>query len=108
MYLGDTAIWDIVVSDASSVINLTGKNLYFTVKEDPKDVVPVFEKSEVDGITFTDAVNGAARITVAPLDTAALSNTEHILFYDVRLKDADNVYTVLSGLLFVKQVVKEF
>lgn len=63
-----------IEDDDGSPINLTGGQIYFTVKKDTDAVEPLIQKSSslVTEVEFTDPKGGVARIYLYPGDTYRL------------------------------------
>jgi hypothetical protein len=97
---GDNETLDLVVTDTDTgdPLDLTGVSLWLTVKvqvNDP-DSLAVIQKTVGSGITITDAAAGEASVSISPADTAPFpSSWEGV--YDVQLKSAGSVRTVVSG-----------
>jgi len=103
MYAGDTTIADYTVSLNGTPVDLTGLTLKWAARWKPGDSVPVIEKATGSGIVHIDAVNGKARLTLVPADTAALAvSSVAILVWALRLYDASDIYTVATGLLVIE------
>lgn len=105
MYRGDTADFDLVVTQNGSPVNLTGSTLRFTAKRrvTDGDADAIFSKSSASAteIEITDAVNGLATVHGLPADTAGLAGKTK-LFYDVQVTDSlGRVYTLDYGTITV-------
>lgn len=109
-YLGDTITINVTVSRNGGPVDLTGASLWFTGKEsvDDADIDAVFQKTEIDGITITDAVNGRARIVIAPADTSGLANEDITLECDLQVQEADGTVTTAArgSLTLIPQVTR--
>ena len=72
---------------------------YFTVKENPDDESPVFEKSLTNGIS--KVTTGKYLVKVAPTDTKYLDINNYS--YDLEISVGNDVYTVMKGTLKLVQ-----
>jgi hypothetical protein len=111
---GDTNEYDIEVKKGTVAQNLTGMSLRFTAKTDPldPDADAEIRKTIGSGITVTDAVQGKARLTLLPADTASMpignptSRGEYYttpLSWDLQMTDSSgNVYTLARGKIVVR------
>jgi len=102
---GDDNIFDVVItSKTGKVVNLTGGTLKFTARAKSGSPSTVMTKTSAGGagITFTDAINGYAALTLVPADTSALYAPVALVF-DFEFTDAlGKVTTVLpKGILYV-------
>lgn len=69
---GSSKVLELVIEDDSdNPVDLTGGQIYFTVKKYVDDVEPLIQKSssDVTQIEFTDPRGGVARIHLDPADT---------------------------------------
>lgn len=64
-------------------IDLTGASLTFTAKWTPRDTDTVFELTETDGISVTNAINGEITVTIPATATSTLPYDEVRLAYDL-------------------------
>ncbi len=93
---------------------LTGGTLWFTAKTARSlvDASATFQKLIASGIvlsTQSGSTLGQATITIAPVDTTALSaSVNTVLYYDLKYKDAAGVEVVLEeGSITVKAGVTQ-
>lgn len=105
VYYKRTAVIDLTITADGTPVNLSGKVLKFSVKNDYKDADPIIVKDTTDGITIINAENGEARITLQTTDTDQLSNREYIAVYDVHLIDGTADYQILDGRLIVHPTI---
>lgn len=79
-----------VVDNAGGIINITGSQWWFTVKNAITDPDPskVFQKTLGDGITITNAVMGQLRVTIAAADTDGLPTNNVAMVYDLQMKSS--------------------
>ena len=79
---------------------LTGYTIWFTAKPDialADGATGVIQKTLTNGIVVTDMANGRIRITIAPSDTAAITE-ETVYDCDIQVKSATTeVSTVAKG-----------
>jgi hypothetical protein len=101
MFRGDYKQFDIRIEDAGGPRDLSGDELWFTVKRAIADADPgLFQKTKSGG-GIAVVGPGLARVTIVPADTTALLATERFL-YDVQLRaTAGQPRTVDSGGLTV-------
>jgi hypothetical protein len=101
MFRGDYKQFDIRVEDATGPRDLSGDEVWFTVKRLIGDADPgLFQKTKSGGGIAVVSL-GLARVTIVPADTSALTATERFL-YDVQLRaTAGQPRTVDSGGLTV-------
>lgn len=101
---GDTTYFRVTIEDADGPIDLTGKVLRFTAKRGitHSDVQATIRKSTGSGIELVDGETGVAEITIDPADTATLPAGSTRLLFDVQLTSGSEVFTVVSGQLFVE------
>lgn len=96
---GDTLLIDLQITDDNGdPYNLTDADLVFTVA--PYRGGPtVIEKTDGEGITLVDAVNGEITIRVNADDTESLGNADGQSYpYDVAvIDDAGDRHTVITG-----------
>ncbi len=102
----NTFSFDVVITENSEPINLTGGTLYFTAKWTPldADASAVFQltSSPAAGITVLSAVNGTANITIPKTATSTLPYHDTLLDYDLKFIDSSTLaFTVLRGKLNV-------
>ncbi len=104
---GDTEIYDgvAVQADGTTPQDLTGCDMWFTVKSTRSNVLTdadkVTQKTLTDGIVITSALNGEFTVTLDPADFATLDRATSY-YYDVQIVDgAGNVWTTQSGMLTV-------
>jgi hypothetical protein len=108
---GDTHYLEGTVTedDGSTAFDLTGCNMWHTAKAniEDTDLEAIFQKTEVDGITITDAFNGGYRIKLDPADTSGLL-VDTTLVFDVQLKTpSGDVRTVTEGVYAVSQDITQ-
>lgn len=107
MYRGDSFVFDVQVKQPTgAAIDITGWTMWFTAKRyvsDPDNQAVIRQDNgALAGIVFTDAVNGKAEVTVAPIATRQFPDVEDVLVYDVQVKDLlGHVFTVEFGTLAV-------
>lgn len=78
---GTSKTIDLTVTDGGgAVVDLTGSTIYFTVKANIKDTVPLIQKKSIDilEIEIYDPRGGVARIFLNPADTQNLALVPHI------------------------------
>lgn len=99
-YQGDTVPIRVAVTLNNAVYNLTGCKMFFTAKLDnaQDDEDALVKLDSVSGaITYPDAPNGIAVITLTPAHTN-LCPVDVPLYCDVQVVDAANqVFTVATG-----------
>lgn len=102
---GDTAIFNVeAVDNTNNMINVTGANFWFTVKNAVTDLDDdiVFQKTLGNGITVTNYEKGWFRVTIAPADTSGLPTENVAMVYDLQLLDSsNNVWTLNEGVFMV-------
>lgn len=69
----------VIEDDEGEPVDLTGGQIYFTVKKHIDEVVPLIQKSSSDAaqIEFTDPKGGTSRIHLFPGDTYQLELREY-------------------------------
>ena len=92
-------------SSSTTVADLTGSKLYFTLKErenHPDSRAVVSKNSEAGGgIAIATPTNGIAEIELSSAETGGLKTGTH--WFDIQLKDSlDQIYTVLAGNIIVE------
>jgi hypothetical protein len=90
--------------DTGDPIDITGWTVKFTVKEDLDDTdANAIIKKEVT--SHFDAANGKTKVQLTHDDTdQAIRN----YYYDIQVKTAaDEVFTIMAGLLVVKQDITQ-
>lgn len=102
MTRGDTFIKSLELKNQlGSPLDLSGAKVMFTVKiniTDP-DSARLFQKNTANGgIFISDPVGGRLELRIDPPDTADI---EGDFFFDLQIVKADNVFTVLNGILTV-------
>lgn len=72
-----------VTDEGDKPVNLSGAQIYFTVKVQVEDVDPVFQKSthNASELEIDDATGGVARVYITPADTQKLDARKY--FFDV-------------------------
>ena len=76
---------------------------YLTVKESYDDDTQIFQKSIGDGITKVDT--GEYTVRIAPEDTQNIEARRY--YYDLQVGVNSDVFTILRGILWVKNSVTE-
>lgn len=105
MTRGDTPVWDGATVDPSTgnPKSLIGCHLTFTAKMSYDDAAPVFQKTEVAGITIPTGAGGT--FVLGPLlttDTSGLDNSLTGLVWDLQLVDQIGaITTIASGTLVI-------
>lgn len=103
---GDTEFYDLTVTDELGArVDLTGSDLWFTVKVLSRDADIILQKTTTSGIVLADqnsqATRGMARITIDPADTEKLLAPKSY-YFDVQRKSMGGVVTtVVTGTLSV-------
>ena len=108
MTWGNTYAFDVAVTAAGVAVDLATKTLRFLAKSTygDADAAAKIAKATSSGIVHTDEDGGIARVTIAQADTASLDpTTMTVLYWDVKLIDGSNGYTVASGTLSVAPAV---
>lgn len=90
---------------STTVADLTGSKLYFTLKErenHPDSRAVISKNSEAGGgMTIATPTNGIAEIELTSTETGGLKTGTH--WFDIQLKDSlEQVYTVLAGNIVVE------
>jgi hypothetical protein len=104
---GDDPILDLTLATASGAADLTGVELWFTVKESEydTDVNSVLQKTIGSGISIVDESGGVAEIHIEHTDTSNL-RARYLgvpLSWDVQLKDAiGDIQTVAAGTMTIE------
>jgi hypothetical protein len=82
-------------------VDLTGASIYFTVKRDLKDTIPVIKKStaQITEVEITDAYAGEANIFLNPLDTQNLEPGQY-LFDVLAVLASGKRYVVVKVSIF--------
>lgn len=96
MVRGDTLMFGLEFDDLEQDLD----SAYFTVRKSYQGKV-IFQKSLGDGITKTET--GKYSVRIAPEDTASLDAGKY--YYDLPVGVADDVYTILIGVLTIEQDV---
>ena len=100
MVRGDTLSFGLEVKDQDGgPINLS--SAYFTCKQNYSDGVYVFLKRLGNGITKSEA--GKYVVRLAPEDTKTVEPGRY--FYDLQIGVAEDVYTVLKGVIEIQMDV---
>jgi len=107
---GDTYKENWVIKDESGTpINITGGKLYFTLKNSVSDPDPgalQLTSATGEGITITDAPNGAATMTMTSAQTAALNVQTY--YYDIQYKSSSGeIFTLARGTMTVESDVTQ-
>lgn len=76
---------------------------YLTVKESYDDDMPLFQKSLGDGIEKVEL--GEYTVRIAPEDTQNVEARRY--FYDLQIGVNSDVFTIIRGILWVKNSVTE-
>lgn len=97
MFRGDTLSFGMEIEGLDQSLD----SAYFTCKKNPEDTTPVFQKSLTSGIS--EVSTGVYRIRVAPEDTEEVPVGKY--FYDFEIGVNDDVFTILNGILDIKQDV---
>lgn len=108
-YRGNSIYGLLTVRKNGVIVNLTGKELFFTGKLNRGDLGTVFQKSLSDGILIINAALGTAQVRVAPEDTSDLtilktpgaSGAITPVYCDCEIKDPslNDAYTVSAGII---------
>ena len=105
IYRGDTIIIEAAINQGGEPINITGYSIWFTAKPNIANndgTSGVVQKTLVSGIAVTDAPTGRIRITIAPADTAQISQTT-TYECDVQVKSpSGEVTTAARGTMKVE------
>ena len=99
MVKGDTFSFGMELEDLEQDLDTA----YLTVKESYDDVSPVFQKSIGDGITKVDT--GEYTVRIAPEDTENIEARRYV--YDLQIGVNSDIFTILRGILWVKNSVTE-
>jgi hypothetical protein len=108
MWAGDKRVLEYtVVDDDGVVINLTGYDLYWSLRQDQRSEGALISKDNVvggsGGVAITDASAGEFSVTLDPVDTTAMAG---IYFFEAHLEDeSDNPVTVSYGFLSIRSAV---
>lgn len=110
MARGDDEVLEgtIYQDDGVTEEDITGWDLWFTGKLliTSGDVDAVFQKTIGDGITVTDAANGAYEIAIDAADTDGFAASDTTIQCDLQAKDTlGKVKTLLTGRITVKPEV---
>jgi hypothetical protein len=104
MWRGDTEVFDAAITVAGVPVNITGCSLKFTAKRSvtDTDANAVFQLLTPVAITITNGPGGLCTISVASLDTSALT-VPTLCYCDLQLVDTlGNVSTTATGTLMIK------
>lgn len=106
MRRGDTHLMQFVVNIAGVAQDITTyAKFWFTAKSvvTDADVAAIFQKTDGGGgIVRTTPAVGLCTVTIAPANTAILSEKPYLLLCDFQGKDASgNIWTLASGTLIV-------
>lgn len=110
MFRGNTLVFDVQVKKApgDTPVNITGWTMWFTAKyyvtdPDNQAVSQRGNMAPLVGITFTQPLVGKAQVTMPPIATVYLPDSEIELVYDVQVKDPTTgvVSTIEVGELVV-------
>lgn len=105
MVRGDTLRLDGVITLGGVPAKLAGTRLWFTAKRsfgDTDEDAVVRASTTLGGVAITDPDAGAFTVTLAPRDTAGLTEDAVTLVYDVQWRDLlGDVWTVARGTLAV-------
>lgn len=108
MYWGNTYAFDLTITASGVAVDITTKTLTFMAKDHvgDADVAARITKTTGAGIVHTTPAAGIARVTIAQADTTTLNPARTtVLYWDVKLVDGSNGYTVASGTLRVSPAV---
>jgi hypothetical protein len=104
VYRGSTKTLVLTVRDqAGTAVNLTGAAIFFTVKNDADETLPVISKSTavVTQIAITNPTLGVAQIYLVPSDTQNLDTRQYE--YDIWVVlSTNNRHCVLRNVLTVE------
>jgi hypothetical protein len=106
MFRGNTFSFDVNITQDGDPLDITNAVLTFAARTSYLDVV-VFTKTQDPGggITILDALNGKARVALAPVDTKDLANIAEPLVADLQLVDScGQIFTIASGTIKVNPV----
>lgn len=95
----DTKVYTIVLKQNGVAVNISGWQLYFTVKSDPNDADSSALLSK--NVTFpsnTDSQNGIGYLSLTSIDTN-IAVGEY--YYDAKFIDTDFRQTFLTGKLVI-------
>lgn len=104
LFRGDTIVIEGTVSQGGVPVNLTGYSIWFTAKKaitDADNATGAIQKTVGAGVEIVDAPNGQIRITLAPSDTATITQTTTYQC-DVQLKAAGVTSTPDKGTMTVE------
>jgi hypothetical protein len=106
IFRGDTIIMDAAVSQGGIALNITGYSIWFTAKPNIADndlTSGVIQKTIGSGIVVVDAAKGLIRITIAPADTANITQ-DTIYQCDVQIKNTatGEISTTAKGTMKVE------
>lgn len=97
MVKGDTLAFNVQVFDDEGE-PITVDSAFMTCKKRPSDTEKVFQKSLNHGI---EQSGGMMLVRVAPEDTQEVDEGEY--FYDLQIGVADDVFTLMIGVLTLEQ-----
>ena len=107
VFRGDTIELDLTITTGSNsgAANLSGADIYFTIKKSPSDpdskAVVKKETPAASGITVTNTGQGLATVNIPTGDSYYFQTGPY--YYGIQLKDvSNNVFTIVTGLFNVK------
>lgn len=102
---GDTASFTLKIRRGRTVEDLTGADLFFTMKEsisDSDNAAVVVKDTDLEGgiVIGSPATAGEAKLFFYPGDTSTLDPQDYV--FDIQLKTSSgNVYTVATGTVTI-------
>ena len=100
LYTGDNSSFDLqILDDNGNPVNLTGYELYFSVKRNP--ILPDSQATiYLTQTTHSNAVNGQSSFPITPTETGGAIPGKY--FFDVKSKDTSgNITTLYNDTLFI-------
>jgi hypothetical protein len=107
MFRGDLQVFDVTPAGLSGGFNTGGSDVVkFTAVRDWNDATPeIALDSPPPGVTIIDAQT--ARVAILPADTASFPKELVELHFGVEVIRGTEKYTLLSGTMIVKPVVRQ-
>lgn len=106
---GKTLPFSATCTSNGQPFDLTGATLKFLAKRsvgDADDAAVITKTSDVGGgIVVPTPTNGVAQVQILAADTAALTNAETVLYWELQVVSATNPFTVAGGPLTVEPAV---
>jgi hypothetical protein len=102
---GDTASFTLKIRRGRTVEDLTGADLFFTMKEEVSDVdasAVLVKDTDLEGgiVIGSPSTAGQAKLFFYPSDTSSLEPQEYV--FDIQLKTTTgNIYTVATGTITI-------